>query len=254
MRNSKAFTLIELLVVIAIIGILLGILLPSLKMAKEYAARLRCANNLKSLGNVLQLYAQQYKDSLPAAYYGQTSYDGSGSYFMFRVNPALPPETRITARYNLAPLWTIGLIDTGQIFYCPSNIRTPFSYEAYCGPYDWPSVNPNYPSSTNPDAVRISYSYLPQSSKKKLTINGRTFPDVAKKLSETHSQYSIILDVLQYRERMSHLRGGYAGSNMLYSDCSVQFRTNPDVLNKQAYSNDPMADPVLWRTIIQELE
>jgi prepilin-type N-terminal cleavage/methylation domain-containing protein len=48
MRTHKGFTLIELLVVIAIIALLLAILMPSLKMAKEYATRLQCANNLKS--------------------------------------------------------------------------------------------------------------------------------------------------------------------------------------------------------------
>lgn len=49
MKKTKGFTLIELLVVIAIIALLLAIVVPSLKLAKQKAASVICLVNIKNL-------------------------------------------------------------------------------------------------------------------------------------------------------------------------------------------------------------
>lgn len=65
-RTATAFTLIELLVVIAIIGLLAGMLLPTLARAKEKAHTIQCVSNLKQLGLALQLYGDDNSGQLPA--------------------------------------------------------------------------------------------------------------------------------------------------------------------------------------------
>ncbi len=64
MSRRKAFTLIELLVVIAIIALLLSILLPSLRKAKEAVIRIKCRNRLKQWGIAIQLYNTDNNDKL----------------------------------------------------------------------------------------------------------------------------------------------------------------------------------------------
>ncbi len=62
-KNSKnqAFTLIELLVVISIIAILMAVMMPSLRKAREMAKRVTCGNNVAQLGLAMGVYAEDYK-------------------------------------------------------------------------------------------------------------------------------------------------------------------------------------------------
>lgn len=64
-RGRNAFTLVELLVVIGIIALLISILLPSLNKAREQSNKIKCLANLRSIGQGMRMYANDFRDRLP---------------------------------------------------------------------------------------------------------------------------------------------------------------------------------------------
>lgn len=64
-RLSSGFTLIELLVVVSIIAILASMLLPAISLVRTSARQVHCANNLKQLFVLIQVYAEDWNGQLP---------------------------------------------------------------------------------------------------------------------------------------------------------------------------------------------
>ena len=63
--GDRGFTLIELLVVISIIALLIALLLPAIRGAKDIARQVTCLSNERQMGQVLQAYVGEADGFFP---------------------------------------------------------------------------------------------------------------------------------------------------------------------------------------------
>lgn len=149
---KKGFTLIELLVVIAIIAILAAILFPVFAQAREKARQTSCLSNLKQMGLGFMMYAQDYDETMPAAFIlasptGVVGINGGG-------------RAEIPYEHQILPY-----IKNDQIFSCPSDAqpRPPRGIsEFYDGAY-----------ATRRPLVKRSYGYVGQICTKEAAARGQ---------------------------------------------------------------------------------
>ena len=134
MKNKNAFTLVELLVVIAIISILMAMLLPMLKKARDMGSQAGCSSNLKQIHNAEMLYSTDYNSWPTPAWRSdggnfQTLLVG-GSYLPVPI-PGMSSDAWIACYY--------GQQYPQGVFRCPSE-KSPAPSCGYAG-QPWASVH-----------------------------------------------------------------------------------------------------------------
>jgi prepilin-type N-terminal cleavage/methylation domain-containing protein/prepilin-type processing-associated H-X9-DG protein len=143
--KNRAFTLVELLVVIGIIAILIAVLLPALRKARESASRAACLSNLRQCGQMFYLYAGMYKDQISLGARSNVYQEN----YVIRYNNVPAAQQYFT----WGPYYKVGLLKQPRVVYCPTATNDTF--------YDYDSGNNPWRVDANGDLVgyvRAGYS------------------------------------------------------------------------------------------------
>ena len=129
-QPETGFTLIELLVVIAVIAILVAILLPSLKRAREAGRRAVCMSNLRQLQTAWQVYADGNGDRIAnglAWYWSDRGNENRGKPWLVVGDGSDPlifrPQTRAGAEVLMRTGALAPYVDNVRVYLCPSHYR-----------------------------------------------------------------------------------------------------------------------------------
>lgn len=200
--SARGFTLVDLLVSMAVILVLIGILTPTVSMARNAAYRSACSSNVRQLGLASQMFAYDHQGKVPTSVFsaGDNTYQHApGQTVLLRINAsnALFAGTSTTMAKDkwdgLGLLHKLEYVDAPEVFYCPKQT-----------------------SEHTIDRYRANFNGTPGEIAGNYQLR---LPDPKKYLSDLNPAMAIIANSMRTTEEYSHK----TGNNMLLADMSVQW-------------------------------
>ena len=227
----RAFTLVELLIVIAIIGVLVGLLMPTVGRARESARRAACLSHLRQVHQSFLLFAEENGGHVPLGHRAIG-------------NPPRPVKQFNSMVYSgtskkfclFGALYKTGGMKRPEIFFCPSNEDPQSNFNSESNP--WPP-GPETTSTTNGWA---GYGCRPDKQLPDIEP-GAQVPASMPRLSEFHAK-AIFADLVAVPARVD--RRHREGVNVLYGDGAAQWVTRDafdEDLKKCTANNNPDFNP-----------
>jgi type II secretory pathway pseudopilin PulG len=257
--DRVAFTLVELLVVIGIVAILIAILLPTLKKAREMAVRVTCMSNLRQIALAEHMYANAFHGSLPGGLLDDTNSNWSTGYTWRMRLAVTSPFYKSAPGNKVSPtgigwLMFLGYLKDLRVVYCPSRVEVIFGYGVW-PQYYRPTLNenlwnPGVWESSQTGTLECGYiSAVADAANIKTkaglgTGNARQCDfSQAHKLSHAYSQTPMVMDIFWSAWTGSYFRrDGWKTSNhgggycIALFDGSVQFYADPQDLMERSFT------------------
>ena len=214
-KPRNGFTLVELLVVISIIAVLLAILMPSLRMAREQAKSILCASNLRQTGLGFMLYAIDYN-----------GYTVPNTICYSQYGPMLIRDNYNQHPVNLGTLYVYNYLKTPGVYYCPSATDPRHKLDTIINPWweyhDYEDIKNYYTYTSYYYYIRVPDTFwnFPLYDKLKARGLADNFYQTWRKADELGNK-AILSDHFYWLGHYPHkIRVGF---NVLYADGSVRF-------------------------------
>ena len=131
MRFRRGFTLVELLIVIAIIGVLVGLVMPTVGRARESARRAACLSNLRQVHQSFLLFAGENGGHVPIGHRAIGSPPRPVKQFNSMVYSGTSKKFCL-----FGALYKTGHMKRPEVFFCPSNEDPQSNFNSESNP--WP--------------------------------------------------------------------------------------------------------------------
>jgi len=244
--RKRGFTLIELLVVISIIAILIALLLPAFRHARDAAIQTVCQSHLSQQAMATFTYATDHNEQLPPfdpmGIHGNSP-DPFRPWEFERAawpgNPGDPPEGHL----NIASLFVAGFMSSAEAFYDPGNpSRRHRDISNYASP--WLS---EMGGEVGTSTIRTGYQYMPYRHEPASANERRRITSLTEIEDGSRARVLLSMDLIERDRVVAHPPGW----NVARMDASVQFVNDPVLYESLIAVSGTPSEPVTnWTSFL----